>query len=179
MTLAPIPDIYTSSMLSTMRYYCHGYYCYGYRQLLLLLWLWLSWLLLFILCDPLQPLFSRNSQLCLRSNPAAYRHNTYRKIWAVPRMASNCAFPKIFGSLNLPYQAFAFPEIVPSEPITMGFIVTLVALWFLLISWARSWYLSTFSCSVVRILVRWHRFVDMCPLLCVFVYYSNIGAIGL
>ena len=59
-------------------------------------------------------------------------------IWAVPRMADNCAFPKIFGRLNLPYQAFAFPEIVPSEPMMMGFIVTLVALWFLLISWARS-----------------------------------------
>ena len=47
-------------------------------------------------------------------------------------MAANCAFPKIFGRLNLPYQAFAFPEIVSSVPITMGFTVTLVALWIFL-----------------------------------------------
>ena len=25
------------------------------------------------------------------------------KIWAVPRMADNCALPKISGRLNLPY----------------------------------------------------------------------------
>ena len=70
--------------------------------------------------------FSGNSQSFLSGNPAAYIHNTFSKIWAVP---DNCAFPKIFGRLNLPYQAFAFPEIVPSGKITVGFTVTLVALW--------------------------------------------------
>ena len=40
------------------------------------------------------------------------RHNNFRKIWAAPRMADNCALPKISGRLNLPYQAFALPEIV-------------------------------------------------------------------
>ena len=29
----------------------------------------------------------------------------------------NCAIQKIFGKLILPYQAVAFPEIVPSTPI--------------------------------------------------------------
>ena len=49
-------------------------------------------------------------------------------------MADNCLLPKIPGRLNLPYQAFAFTEIVPSAPNTMGITVTLVALWILLIS---------------------------------------------
>ena len=113
------------------------------------LWLWL-WLWLHIVWSS-PVLFS---QSCLSSNPAAYRHNTFRKIWAVPRMAGNCAFPKIFGRLNLPYQAFAFPEIVSSVPITMGFIVALVALGIFFISCARCLYFSTFLSSVVRILVR-------------------------
>ena len=43
------------------------------------------------------------------------------KMW----MADNCGLPKISGRLNLPYQAFAFPEIVPSAPITMDITVTL------------------------------------------------------
>ena len=120
--------------------------------------------------------FSRNFQSCLGSNPAAYRHNTFSKIWAVPWIADNCAFPKIFGRLNFPYQAFAFPEIVPSGKITVGFTVTLVALWILFISWARSWYFSTFSASVVRIFwSAWHSNDGKCLFLCVFEYYSNIG----
>ena len=49
-------------------------------------------------------------------------------------MADNFALPKISGTFNLPFQAFAFPEIVPSAAITMGITVTLVALWILLIS---------------------------------------------
>ena len=79
--------------------------------------------------------FSGNSQSFLSGNPSAYRHNTFSKIWAVP---DNCAFPKIFGRLNLPYQVFAFPEIVPSGKITVGFTVTLVTLWIPFISLARS-----------------------------------------
>ena len=51
-----------------------------------------------------------------------------RKIWAVPRMADNCALPKICGKLNLPYQAFAFPEIVPSASFRMGITVNIVTL---------------------------------------------------
>ena len=39
-----------------------------------------------------------------------------------------------FQKCNLQYQAFAFFEIVPSAPITMGIIVSLVSLWILLIS---------------------------------------------
>ena len=53
-------------------------------------------------------------------------------------MFDNCALPKIYGKLNLPYQAFAFPEIVPSASIRMGITVTLLALWILLISRSRS-----------------------------------------
>ena len=64
-------------------------------------------------------------------------------------MADNCALPKICGKLNLPYQAFAFSEIVPSASFRMGITVTLVPLWILLISRSRSWYLSTFSSQVV------------------------------
>ena len=77
------------------------------------------------------------------------RDNTFRKICAVPRMADNCALLKICGKLNLPYQAFAFSEIVPSASFRMGITVTLVPLWILLISRSRSWYLSTFSSQVV------------------------------
>ena len=58
-------------------------------------------------------------------------------------------FPKICGKLNLPYQAFAFPEINPSASFRMGITVTLVPLWILLISRSKSWYLSTFSSQVV------------------------------
>ena len=150
----------------TMRYYCHGYYCYCYCCCCCCydLWLWL-WLWLHIVWSS-TVLFS---QSCLSSNPATYRHNTFSKIWVVPRMAGNCAFPKIFGRLNLPYQAFAFPEIGPSVPITMGFTVTLVPLWIFLISCASCFYFSTFFSSVVRILVRWHSYIDKCPLLCLWV----------
>ena len=56
-----------------------------------------------------------------------------------------------FQKCNLQYQAFAFFEIVPSAQIMMVVASTLVALWILLISSARSRYLSTFSYSVVRI----------------------------
>ena len=49
-------------------------------------------------------------------------------------MADNCALPKISGRLNVPYQAFAFTEMVLSAPNTMGINVTLVPLWILLIS---------------------------------------------
>ena len=55
------------------------------------------------------------------------------------------------------------------------YTVTLVALWILLISRARSWYLSDFSSSVVRMLflVRWHCNVDKCSFPCVLcVFYS-------
>ena len=41
-------------------------------------------------------------------------------------MADNCALPKISGRLNLPFQAFAFPEIVPSAPIMMGIIIIII-----------------------------------------------------
>ena len=71
-------------------------------------------------------------------------------IWAVPSMADNCALPKISASLNLPYQAFPFPEIVPSAPITMGITFTLVVLLILLISRAWCLYFSIFSSSLVR-----------------------------
>ena len=47
-------------------------------------------------------------------------------------MADNCALAKISCRLNLPYQAFAFTEIVPSAPIAMDITVTLVVLWILL-----------------------------------------------
>ena len=160
----------------TMRYYCHGYCCcYCCCCCCYDLWLWL-WLWLHIVWSS-TVLFS---QSCLSSNPATYRHNTFSKIWAVPRMAGNCAFPKIFGRLNLPYQAFAFPEIVPSVPITMGFTVTLVPLWIFLISCASCFYFSTFFSSVVRILVRWHSTaISISVHSCVFECYSNIGAIVL
>ena len=49
-------------------------------------------------------------------------------------MADNCALAKISCRLNLPYKAFAFTEIGPSAPNTIGITVTLVALWILLIS---------------------------------------------
>ena len=84
----------------------------------------------------------------LSSNPAAETHDTFLKIWAVPRMADNCALPKISGRLNLPFPAFVYPEIVRSAPVTMGNTVTLLALRILLISRARFWY---FSYPVVRI----------------------------
>ena len=41
-------------------------------------------------------------------------------------MADNCALPKISGRLNLPFQAFAFPEIVPSAPTMMGIIIIII-----------------------------------------------------
>ena len=41
-------------------------------------------------------------------------------------MADNCALPKISGRLNLPFQAFAFPEIVPSAPVMMGIIIIII-----------------------------------------------------
>lgn len=62
------------------------------------------------------------------------------------------ALPKMSGILNLPYKAYAFLEIVQSAPITMGFNFTLVALWILLVSRARSSYLSSVSSSVASIL---------------------------
>ena len=36
------------------------------------------------------------------------------------------ALPKIPGRLNAPYQAFAFPEIVPSAPIMMGITIIII-----------------------------------------------------
>lgn len=65
---------------------------------------------------------------------------------------NHSALPKMSGRLNLPYQAYAFFGIVQSAPITMGINFTLVALWILLVSRARSWYLSTISSSVASIL---------------------------
>jgi len=62
------------------------------------------------------------------------------------------ALPNMSGRPNLPYQAYAFFEIDQSAPITMGINFTLVALWILLVSRARSWYLSTVSSSVASIL---------------------------
>ena len=54
------------------------------------------------------------------------------------------ASKKISGRLNLPYQAFAFAEIVPSASNTNSITVTRVALWIRLISRARCLYFSTF-----------------------------------
>lgn len=65
---------------------------------------------------------------------------------------NHSALPKMSGRLNLPYQAYAFFGIVQGAPITMGINFTLVALWILLVSRARSWYLSTISSSVASIL---------------------------
>lgn len=62
------------------------------------------------------------------------------------------AFPKMSGRLNIPYQAYAFFEIAQSAPVTTGINFTLVALWILLVSRARSWYLSSVSTSVASIL---------------------------
>ena len=39
--------------------------------------------------------FSGNSQPCLSSNPATERHQTFRKIWAVPRKAVKGVLPNI------------------------------------------------------------------------------------
>ena len=58
----------------------------------------------------------------------------------------------------------AFFEIVRSASITMAMTVFFVFLWILLTSSAKSWYLSTFSSSLQRILVRWQNYVDKCPL---------------
>ena len=69
-------------------------------------------------------------------------------MWAVPRMADNWTLPKMSGRLNLPYQSFAFLEIVPGAPMTMGITATFVAPWTLLSSSARSWYLL--SCKKKR-----------------------------
>ena len=66
-------------------------------------------------------------------------------------MADNCVLPTMSGMSNFPCQDMAFLETVPSVPITIGITVTLDALWILLISNARSWYLSTFSSSVLMI----------------------------
>ena len=59
------------------------------------------------------------------------------------------------------------------------YTVTLVALWILLISRARSWYLSDFSSSVVRMLflVRWHCNVDKCSFPCV-LWCSTVSGIS-
>ena len=40
-------------------------------------------------------------------------------------MADNCKLPKISGRLNLPYQAFAFPKIVPSAPIKIDMLIAM------------------------------------------------------
>ena len=62
-----------------------------------------------------------------------------------------------------PIPGLAFFEIVPSASITMAMTVFFVVLWILLTSSARSWYLSTFSSSLQRILVLWQNYVDKCP----------------
>lgn len=62
-----------------------------------------------------------------------------------------------------PIPGLAFFEIVPSASITMAVTVFFVVLWILLTSSARSWYLSTFSSSLQRILVLWQNYVDKCP----------------
>ena len=64
-------------------YYYYHYHCHYYY------------------CIILSGSFCGNSQPCLSNNPTAWRHHTFRKIWAVPRMADNCALPKISGRLNL------------------------------------------------------------------------------
>ena len=106
----------------------------------------------------------------------------------VPAASHTIHFPQEMGStkdgwqlwtsknvrqtLNLAYTAWALFVIVPSAPFTICIIVTFVALWIILISSARSWYLSTFF-SVVRIL--W----SADTLLRVFVCYSHIWPITL
>lgn len=91
------------------------------------------------------------------------------------------ALPKMSGKLNLPYKAYAFLEIVQSAPITMGFNFTLVALWILLFSRARSWYLSSVSSSVASILwcASLAFSISVHPCQCVFAYYGNIWSIVL
>ena len=81
-------------------------------------------------------------------------------------------FQKMSGRLNFPYQTMH-----SSRLIMMGITVTLVALWILLISRARSWYFFTFSSSASSkdIFVRWHNNVNKCPLLYVFLYTSSIS----
>lgn len=63
-----------------------------------------------------------------------------------------------------PIPGLTFFEIVPSASITMAMTVFFVVLWILLTSSARFWYLSTFSSSLQRILVRWQNYVNKCPL---------------
>lgn len=84
--------------------------------------------------------------------PVAWRQQFLQdKSSANARIADNCALPKNFRPKNVQYQAFAFFQIVASAPILMAVAATFAALWILLISSARSRYLSNFSYSVVRI----------------------------
>lgn len=84
--------------------------------------------------------------------PVAWRQQFLQdKSSASARIADNCALPKNFRPKNVQYQAFAFFQIVASAPILMAVAATFAALWILLISSARSRYLSHFSYSVVRI----------------------------
>ena len=99
-------------------------------------------------------LFSSRLFLGLLSHDSA----ASRKMWAVPRMANNCARPKLSGRLNLPYQAFFI--LGDSVPITMGSTVTFVTMDSFTF---ESWYLSTFSPSVVRIFwSTWPSYVNVC-----------------
>ena len=69
---------------------------------------------------------------------AAQKHSTFHNMKAVPRMADNCALPTMSGIFNFSCQDFAFFDIVPSAPMTIGITVTFDALWILVISSARS-----------------------------------------
>ena len=75
----------------------------------------------------------------------AWRRNSFRSRWAVPRMVDNWTLPRRSGTFCLTNQVFAPFDMLKRAPITIGIIMTSEAPWTLLISNASSWYFSTFS----------------------------------
>ena len=86
---------------------------------------------------------------CVSQLAVAWRRNSFRSRWAVPRMVDNWTLPRRSGTFCLTNQVFAPFDMLKRAPITIDIIMTFEAPWTLLISNASSWYFSTFSSPVL------------------------------